>query len=155
MTGTVFDVAEPTTPTRVFRLPRMTFIVVVFLFFGAIPLALTADGSEGPPAQAGLQTLIFVVPVLAAVYVARTATLVDASGITVRAAFGSRRLPWREVRGLSVTGRNVYAVQADGSVRLPCVGINDLAALARASDGALPAIADPTPKYAPQRRRRR
>jgi Bacterial PH domain len=147
-------VPDPTTVTQVFRLPRMTFLVVVFLFFGAVPLALTADGSEGPPAQAGLQTLIFLIPVLAALYVARTATLVDATGITVRAVFGARRLAWRDVRGLSVTGRNVYAVQGDGAVRLPCVRVADLATLARASDGHLPAIADPTPKYPPQRRRR-
>ncbi|WP_375489059.1 PH domain-containing protein [uncultured Jatrophihabitans sp.] len=146
--------ADSTTPTQVFRLPRITFLVVLFLLVGAFPLALTTSGGEGAPAQVGLQTLIFLVPVLAAVYVARTATVVDAAGISVRAAFGSRALPWAQVRGLSVTGRNVYAVQSDGSVRLPCVRVNDLAALARASGGRLPAIAQPTPKYAPQRRRR-
>ena len=146
--------ADSTTVTQVFRLPRITFIVVLFLVVGAFPLALTTTGDEGAPARVGIRTLIFLVPVLAAVYVARSATIVNSAGITVRAAFGSRALPWAQVRGLSVTGRNVYAVQSDGSVRLPCVRVTDLAALARASGGRLPAIAEPTPKYAPQRRRR-
>jgi hypothetical protein len=67
---------------------------------------------------------------------------------------GSRRLGWDELRGLSVSGRSVYAVCVDGAVRLPCVRVADLAAVARASDGRLPAIAEATPKYAPSRRRR-
>jgi hypothetical protein len=40
-------------------------------------------------------------------------------------------------------------------VRLPCVHVNNLGDLSRASDGRLPEIADPKPKYAPSRRRRR
>lgn len=146
--------SETRSVTQVFRLPRTTFVVVLFLFFGAFPLALTATGDAGSPITAGIQTLVFLVPVLAALFVGRTATLVDADAITVRAAFGSRVLPWAQVRGLSVTGRNVYAVLRDGSVRLPCVQVSNLATLARASGGRVPQVADPTPKYAPQRRRR-
>jgi hypothetical protein len=147
-------VAETAAVTQVFRLPRTTFLVVVFLLVGSVPLALSSDGTEAASVRLGLPLLIFLVPVLAALYVARTATVVDAEGIIVRAAFGARRLPWSHVRGLSVTGRNVYAVLADGSVRLPCVRVANLAALAHASGGHVPQIAEPTAKHPPQRRRR-
>jgi hypothetical protein len=148
-------VSAALTKGRVFRLPALTYIVVLFLLFGAIPLAFAANGTQGAPGRVGLQTAILLVPVIAAVFVARTATIVTASGILVRAAFGRRALPWDSVRGLSVTGRNVYAVLADGSVRLPCVRIANLTEIAKASGGRLPELAEPTPKYAPSRRRRR
>jgi hypothetical protein len=64
-------------------------------------------------------------------------------------------LPWDEIRGLSVRGRSVYALTADGAWRLPCVHVANLAAMANASGGRLPELDEPTPKYAPQRRRRR
>jgi hypothetical protein len=142
----------------VFRVPRLAFLVIIFLAAGVWPIALYG-GDDGAgyasPARLTPLILVFVVPIIAIVFIARTATIVDADGITVRAAFGQRRLRWDEIRGLSVTGRSVYAVLADGSVRLPCVGVPNLAAVARASGGRLPKIADPTPKYAPSRRRRR
>jgi hypothetical protein len=59
------------------------------------------------------------------------------------------------MRGLSITGRSVYAVLESGSVRLPCVRQGDLAAVARASGGRLPEIPEERPKFAPGRRRRR
>ena len=101
--------------------------------------------------------LVLLVPVVAAVFIARTATLVSPTGLRVRAAFGSRTLSWDEVRGLSVTGRAVYAVleEGQGALRLPCVGTGDLAAVARASGGRLPEVREPVHKYAPSRRRRR
>ncbi|HKC26622.1 MAG TPA: PH domain-containing protein [Jatrophihabitans sp.] len=148
---------------RAFRLPAPTYLIVLFLAFGVAPLAFTSiafsrdeHGSlTGPPATVGWQTLLMLVPVVAAVFIARTATFVGANGIRARALFGSRRLGWDDVRGLSIEGRNVYAVTTGGAVRLPCVHVNDLAELARASGGRLPEIADPRPKYAPSRRRRR
>jgi hypothetical protein len=93
--------------------------------------------------------------VAAAVFIARTATIVDDHGITVRALVGSRTLPWADLRGLSVTGRSVYAVTDTGSVRLPCVRLADLAAVSAASGGRLPQLPEATPKYAPSRRTRR
>lgn len=151
-----------------FRVSRTAYIVVPFLAFGVWPFALyggddgsgyaffgtDSGGQYASPARLTPLVLLFLLPILAAVFIYRTATIVDDSGITVRAALGSRTLSWDTVRGLSVTGRSVYAVQADGSVRLPYVGVPQLAQLARASDGRLPPIAEPTPKYAPQRRRR-
>jgi hypothetical protein len=138
----------------VFRLPALTYLVVLLLLFGTIPLAFTRTGNS-EEAVVGWQTLFLLIPVLAAVFIARAATIVDGSGVTLRAAFGRRRLAWDDIRGLSMTGNSVYAVLSDGSVRLPCVNVGDLGALSRASEGRLPEIADPTPKFAPQRRRRR
>ena len=147
----------------VFRLPRTSYLLVLFVAFGTVPLAFTAanfhfDGtgaSQGAPAVYGWQLVLLTLPLLALVYIARTATFVDATGIRVRALFGSRQMPWTAIRGLSTDKRTVYAVLADGAVRLPCVHVNTLAALARASGGHLPEIADPRPKFAPSRAQRR
>ena len=82
----------------------------------------------------------------------------DAADTAARSAsrtHGSRILPWADLRGLSVTGRSVYAVTNTGSVRLPCVRLADLAAVSAASGGRLPQLPEATPKYAPSRRLRR
>jgi PH (Pleckstrin Homology) domain-containing protein len=129
--------------SRVFRLPRSAYLAVLFLALCVTPLV-----------QHPLVAILYVIPVAGAVFIARTATIVDEDGIAVRALIGRRLLPWNEVRGLSVTGRSVYAVTDDGAVRLPCVRVSDLAALSGASGGHLPQLPEATPKYAPSRRRR-
>jgi len=129
--------------SRVFRLPRSAYLAVLFLALCVTPLV-----------QHPLVAILYVIPVAGAVFIARTATIVDEDGIAVRALIGRRLLPWNEVRGLSVTGRSVYAVTDDGAVRLPCVRVSDLAALSRASGGHVPQLPEATPKYAPSRRRR-
>jgi hypothetical protein len=141
-------------PVRVFRLPRLTYLVVLFLLFGCAPIAFTIRGVEAEEAVVGPQTAVLLIPLLAAVFVARWATIVDADGVTIRAAFGRRVLPWDTIRGLSVDGRSVYAVTDVGAWRLPCVHVANLGVLSRASGGRLPEIADPRPRFAPQRRRR-
>jgi len=137
----------------------MAYAIVLFLAmcvtaFAPGPRSGLYRGDEGSALDSPFWWLVYLLPVAAAVYIARTATIVDDAGITVRALLGRRRLPWVEVRGLSVTGRSVYAVTADGAVRLPCVRIADLAAVSRASGGAVPPMREATPKYAPSRRRR-
>jgi Bacterial PH domain len=139
--------------TAVFRLPKPTYLVLIFLVFGITPLALYGGPGEGSPARISALTLLYLIPVLAAVFIARTSTRVDSSGIRVSAIFGSRMLDWTQVRGLSVTGRNVYAVTEGGSLRLPCVRQRDLTAIAQASGGALPELPEPMVKSAPGRRR--
>jgi len=128
---------------RVFRLPRSAYLAVLILTFCVTPVV-----------QHPLAALVYVVPVTAVVFIARTATIVDAEGITVRALLGHTSLPWTNVRGLSVTGRNVYALTADAAVRLPCVRVSDLAAVSAASGSHLPQLPQATPKYAPSRRHR-
>ncbi|MDT4940253.1 MAG: hypothetical protein QOJ34_342 [Pseudonocardiales bacterium] len=154
-TGYRAGVSSESGAARVFRLPLLAYLAVLFLLFGTAPLAFTTHGYESENAHLGPQTLLLLVPAAAAVFIARWATIVDATGVTVRAAFGKRVLPWDEIRGLSLDGGTVYAVLADGAVRLPCVHVQNLAAVARASGGRLPDLPDPAPKFAPQRRRRR
>ena len=126
-----------------FRLPRPAYLAVLFL-----ALAVTAL------VQHPVLLVAYLIPLLAIGFIARTATIVDADGITVRALFGSRQMRWDAVRGISVTGRNVYAVTDQGAVRLPCVRIRDLATVAAVSGGRLPELPQARPKYAPARRRR-
>jgi hypothetical protein len=154
-TGYRFRVTSEGSPTYVFRLPALTYLAVLFLLFGCAPVAFTVHGIEGENAAVGPQTLVLLIPVIAAIFIARWATLVDPTGITIRAAFGKRVLPWRDIKGLSVRDGRVSAVTADGEWRLPCVHVKHLGAMSRASGGHLPQIDDPTPKFAPSRRRRR
>jgi hypothetical protein len=140
---------------RVFRLPRLTYLVVLFLLFCTAPFAFATGGTETSGAEYGPRTIVLIIPLLAIVFIARTATIVDGSGVVVRAIFGRRRLAWEDVQGLSLSRRSVYAVLASGAIRLPCVRVADLAALSRASGGQLPEFAEPVPKYAPSRRSRR
>ena len=138
-----------------FRLPGLTWVPVLFLWVGAIPVGFAANSGEGAPGRLGIGLLVLLIPALVSLFVARTATIVNGAGVLVRAPFGKRVMPWNDVRGLSVTGRAVYAVLRDGSVRLPCVRVSMLSEVARASGGRLPAMSDPVVKAPPARRRRR
>jgi len=137
----------------VFRLPRPAYFAVGFLAVGITPIALYSGPAEGAPARISALTLLYLAPVLAAAFIARTRTRVDAAGIRITAVFGSRRLGWEELQGISVIGRSIYAVLRDGSVRLPCVRQNDLTAIASVSAGRLPELAPPVLKSAPGKRR--
>jgi Bacterial PH domain len=156
--------ASPTPASRTFRLPRSAYLIVLFLVFCTVPLAF-GDNSVHDAADAadnggtgvsgihlGPRALLLIIPIAVAFYIARTATTVNANGIKVRALLGSRTLKWAELRGLSVSERSVYAVCVDGAVRLPCVRVGDLAAVAAASDGKLPDLPAPKLKFAPSRR---
>jgi len=140
---------------RVYRLPAFAYLAVLFLVVCAAPVALAGSGAKLSSVVVGWRLVFFVIPVLAAVFIARTATIVDRDGLRVRLAFGSHRIAWDDVRGLSVSGRAIYATLADGSMRLPCVQLADLTDLARSSGGRLPELREPTRKYAPARRPRR
>ena len=129
---------------RVFRLPKSAYLAVLVL-----TLCVTVV------VQHPLAALVYLLPAGAAAFSARTATIVGEDGITVRALIGHRTLRWADVRGLSVTERSVYAVSADAAMRLPCIRVADLAAVAAASGGHLPPVAEATPKHPPSRRSRR
>lgn len=137
--------AAPVAHARTFRVSRAAYFVVLFLALGVTALV-----------QRPIFALCYLLPILVIVFIRRTATIVDPdAGITVRALIGQTRLPWTEIRGLSLTGRNLYAVTTDGALRLPCVRIADLAAVSAASGGHLPELPEATPKYAPSGRPRR
>ncbi|MCW2523488.1 MAG: cfp6, partial [Frankiales bacterium] len=87
-----------------------------------------------------LQLLVYLIPAACALYIARTATVVDAAGITARAMFGSQRVAWDDLLGLRLTDKGaVYAVDANGTqLRLPCVRSTKLTPLISAGDGRIP-----------------
>ena len=135
-----------------FRVSKIAYGVVLFLAIGVTPVALYGGPGESSAARVSALTLLYLIPVLAALYIARTSTRVDAAGFRVSAIFGSRQIDWADVRGLSVTKRNVYAVLGDGTVRLPCVHQKDLSVIAALSGGRIPLLPSPKVKAAPGRR---
>jgi hypothetical protein len=90
--------------------------------------------------------LIYLVPLAAAVYIARTATVVDDAGVHARAVFGSQTVGWHELAGLRLDRSGaVYAVDSSGSqLRLPCVRSTRLDPLIAAGNGRIP---DPAGRY--------
>ena len=87
-----------------------------------------------------LLALIYLAPLAGAVYVARTATVVDDAGVHARAVFGSQTVGWHELVGLRLDRSGaVYAVDSAGSqLRLPCVRSTRLDALIAAGEGRIP-----------------
>jgi PH (Pleckstrin Homology) domain-containing protein len=116
-------------PTTVIKHPNSAYLIVGFV-------ALCATAIVRSPVQA----LVYLVPLAAAIYVARTATIVDNVGITARAVIGSERVDWPDLVGLRLTKSSaVYAVDRDGSqLRLPCVRSTKLDPLIKASKGRIP-----------------
>jgi hypothetical protein len=90
--------------------------------------------------HSALLALVYLVPLAAALYVARTATVVDDQGLHARAVLGSRTVGWDELRGLRLDRSGaVYAVDSAGSqLKLPCVRSTRLDALIAAGDGRIP-----------------
>jgi hypothetical protein len=87
-----------------------------------------------------LLALVYLVPLAAAYYVARTATVVDDRGLHARAMFGSSTVGWDELAGLRLDRSGaVYAVdRSGGQLRLPCLRSTRLDALIAAGAGRIP-----------------
>ena len=85
--------SESGTPPRprTYRLSALAYLAVVILFFGTLPLAVAGNGTRLAPPVFSPRLLLLAIPLVAAIFIRRTATIVDTEGITVRAAFGSRR----------------------------------------------------------------
>ena len=115
----------------VFRLPRSAYLPVLFLALGVSVLV-----------SSWWWTLVYLVPLLAAVFVARRATLVDRDRIVVRAILGSVQIPWSGVRGLLIGERGRVSVALDDqtAVRLPYVRVRHLPVLSQVSGNRVPAI---------------
>jgi len=113
----------------VLKHPGSAYLIVAF-----VALCLTVV------VRSPVQALVYLIPVGAAVYVARTATVVDSAGLHARAVFGSQSVRWERLRGLRLdrSGR-VYEVEDDGTqLRLPCVRSTRLQPLIAAADGRIP-----------------
>jgi len=113
----------------VLRLPRSAYLPVAF-----VTLCVTAI------VRSPWQTLVYLIPLAAAFYVARTRTIVDADGLTAQVLFGARTIGWDDLAGLRLDESGaVYAVDRDGGqVKLPCVRSTKLAPLITASGGRIP-----------------
>lgn len=127
----------PTPDVLAFRLPRSAYLAVLFLALCVTPLV-----------QHPALAVVYLVPVLAAAFVARSATLVDGAAITVQALVGRRTVPWSDVRALSVDGRGrVFLGASNGRVlRLPFVRARHLPLLARTGGQNWPVSSPPPPR---------
>jgi hypothetical protein len=93
-------------------------------FFGALPFATTR----------WYLAPILLVPLAVTVWAWRSGTEADERGVTVRALFGVRRLPWACIAGfVPERGRVSAVLDGGGAVRLPAVTPADLPALLEAS----------------------
>jgi hypothetical protein len=93
-------------------------------------------------AAPGLQAL-YLLPLGFALWVVRNRTTVDGERIVARSTFGSRVLPWADVKAIKIDPKGwLSAVLANDSlVRLPAVRAGHLPALAAVSGGR---VADPS-----------
>ncbi|EWC64427.1 Low molecular weight protein antigen 6 [Actinokineospora spheciospongiae] len=126
--------AEQQVPTRlVFRVPGIAVLAALLLAICATPVA----------AAAPYLLWIYLIPVALIVWVLRVRTVADTEGLVANTLTGSRRVPWRLLRGLRLTGKaGVTAVLDDGTeVALPQVRVRHLPALSFISGGLVP---DPT-----------
>jgi hypothetical protein len=119
-----------TAPQRtVLKHPALAYLIVAFT-------ALCCTAVVHSPVLA----LVYLIPLAGALYVARTATVVDSAGLHARALLGSRTIGWNELAGLRLDRSGaVYAVdRAGGQLRLPCVRSTRLDELIAAGAGRIP-----------------
>jgi hypothetical protein len=119
----------PEGTTTVIRHPNSAYFIVAFVALCATALV------RGP-----LQALVYLIPLAAAVYIARTATIVGPDGLTARLLFGQQSVSWAELTGLRLADSGaVYAVADNNTqLRLPCIRSTKLAGLIAAADGRIP-----------------
>jgi hypothetical protein len=99
-------------------------------------LAVLAGASLGSWAPLFLPVL--VIPALIAVWGWRSGTDVSADGLVVRAALGSRRVPWSAVENLVPDGRRVTAHLTGGKmVELSAVAPSDIPTLVNAAGSSI------------------
>ncbi|WP_324192564.1 PH domain-containing protein [Nocardia transvalensis] len=84
--------------------------------------------------------VLFVIPIVAAVWVERVRTTVSESGLDLRTMFGSRHVDWSQIKGFRIPKRGFVRAHLtdDSEVALPAVGYDRLRALIDASGGRIP-----------------
>ncbi len=120
----------------VFRLPGVSVVIPFLAFVCVTPLA---------NAGAAFWLALYIIPVLALVYILITRTVADTTVIRTTGLFGARRIAWSDLDGFEFRGpRWAIAVGLDGRrVRLPMVRPRDLPRLADVSGGRLLIGTDP------------
>ena len=114
----------------VFKIPRTALLAIAFLVLCMTPVAL---------GEFHWLAVIYVFPLGLLVFVLRTRTVADSTGLTVRTMFGHRELPWSALKGLALTDKSkVRAVLTDDSqITLPAVRTRHLPVLSLVSGGRL------------------
>jgi len=129
----VSEAAPPSVQRVIFRVPVT----------GLLPLGLLAICESPVVASTSVVfALLYLIPIVGAVWILRTRTVVDAEQLRTRTLFGGRALAWADIRSLKLPRRGwVNAVLAgDELVPLPGVRTRHLSMLAALSGGRL---ADP------------
>lgn len=113
----------------VIKHPNSAYLIVAFLLLCTMAMV-----------RSPLQALFFLIPLACALYIARTATIVDSAGVSARALFGTETVNWTTLTGLHLAKSGaVYAVDSSGTqLRLPCVRSTRLSPLITASAGRIP-----------------
>lgn len=90
--------------------------------------------------------VLLVIPLLAAVWGWRAGTDVDSEAITVRAAFGDRRVAWSEIAGFVTDrkGRVAAELTSGGHLRLTAVRPENLPDIVAASGAPLTGPSSPS-----------
>ncbi|GAA3433125.1 hypothetical protein GCM10018954_027280 [Kutzneria kofuensis] len=107
---------------------------------GLLPLGLLAICETPVVATAGpVFALLYLVPIVLAVWILRTRTVVDSEQLRTRTLFGARTLAWADIRSLKLPRRGwVNAVLAEDELApLPGVRTRHLPMLAALSGGRL------------------
>jgi hypothetical protein len=123
-------------PSRlVFKVPMVALVVLAFVVVCESTVALALPWFS----------LLYLIPLVGAVWVLRTRTVIDSSGLLVRRMFTRRLLPWTEVASLRVReGKWLAAVLADGSeVTLPEVRTRHLPVLSLITGGRIADLTEP------------
>jgi hypothetical protein len=133
--------------SRVRFRPHQAILVAAFIgFVGAFPLVFGPDLPRDPiTAGSGTDVVrwwalpILLVPIGIFLWALRSGTDADDRGITLRAVFGRRRIPWSAVRELAADdrGRAVALLDDGHAVSLPQVRAGDLPRLVAASGQSL------------------
>ncbi|MBB5894014.1 PH domain-containing protein [Kutzneria kofuensis] len=122
--------ASPSVQRVIFRVPTT----------GLLPLGLLAICETPVVATAGpVFALLYLVPIVLAVWILRTRTVVDSEQLRTRTLFGARTLAWADIRSLKLPRRGwVNAVLAEDELApLPGVRTRHLPMLAALSGGRL------------------
>ncbi|MFE9745557.1 PH domain-containing protein [Saccharothrix saharensis] len=120
-------------PKVVFRIPTPALFAALAAAVCATPVAWAAPGLQ----------VIYLLPAAFAWWVLRNRTTVDGERIVARGTFGTRAVPWSDVKAIKVVPKGwLSAVLTDDSlVRLPAVRAAHLPMLSQVSGGR---VADPT-----------
>ena len=111
------------------RMSRTALFPVGLLALCVVPLAFSAPWTP----------VLLLIPVVVALWVLRVGVDVSDEGLTVRAAFGHRQVPWTSVAGIRVARRgDLWLVTTAGTeLKLPVMRARDLPQLAALSGGRI------------------